>query len=319
MRLWRKPRNRRLEHESVLDVKMRVEPGHRVRRQFIVLALGLALLGVLGATLGLRGWAWARQQLLDSKLFALTSVEITTDGIWLRADQIRQWAEVKEGDNLLLIDLSRIRRDLELIPQVESVAVERILPHVLRIQVTERDPVMQIQAIQPEGADGLTPTIFYLDRSAVVMPPLPTTRVSPAIALAFEALPILRGVSNAELRPGVAIRSRQVDAALHLLAAYEPSALATVVDLRIIDVSSPEVMKVSTGQGAEVILPYEPIEPTLERWHLVYEAGQKMSKAVAALDLAITNNCPVLWLEASLVPPLKLKPPKPQRLHRKHV
>lgn len=316
---WRKPRNRRLDRGSVLDVKVRAAPSRQARRQMILLALGLAVLAVVGTALAFRGWEIVRHRLLDSKLFALTSIEITSDEVWLTREQIRHFAGVHEGENLLQIDMSRIRRDLQLIPQVESVAVERVLPHVLRLQVTEREPVLQIHAIQPEGRDGMAPVVFYLDREAVVMPPLPSTRVSPNVVQSCEALPVLRGISNAELRPGVAIRSRTVQAALRLLDSYEPSPLAAWVELGVIDIASPDVMRVTTRQGAEVILPYEQIEQAVDRWHLVHEAGARSSRAVASLNLAVTNNCPVLWLEASLVPPPRLKPAKPQRPHRKHV
>jgi hypothetical protein len=319
MRLWGKPKNRRAGRGSVLDVKMRAKSVRQTRRHRVVLALLLAILAVVGVSLGQRGWEWARQRLLDSRLFALTNLEITTDGVWLKPEQIRQWVGIQAGDNLLLIDMTQIRRELELIPQVESVSVERVLPHVLRIAVTEREPVLQIQAVQPEGETGLAPTVYYLDDAGVVMPPLPTPRVTASVAQAFEALPILRGLSSADLRPGAALSSRPVYAALELLAAFEPSPLATQVDLRVIDIASPDVMRLLTGTGAEITLSYDRVVSDLERWHLVHQAGQRLSRAVASLDLAVTNNCPVLWLEAAAVPALKPKPTKPPRLRRKHV
>lgn len=319
MRFWRPRANRRIERSEVLDVKMRSEPVRKARHQLVGLALLLSALAVVAVLLALRGGDWARQQLLDSRLFALTTIEITTDGVWLKPDQIRQWLGVQEGDNLLLVDMPRIRRDLELIPQVESAAVERVLPHLLRIHVTERDPVLQVQAIQAEGANGLAPAIFYLDRAAVVMPPLPPTRSSSAWAQAFDALPVLRGISSAELRPGQAVHSRPVDATLGLLAAFEQSPLANQMDLKSIDIASPAVIRLTTGQGAEITLPPDQLDQALRRWLLIHQAGQKMAKAVASADLSITNNCPVLWLEASLLPPPKAKPPKPPRFRRNHV
>lgn len=319
MALWKKPKNRRLGRDGVLDVKMRARPVRQARRHRVVLALLLALVAVLTVALGQRGWEWARQRLMDSQLFALTSLEITTDGIWLKPEQIRLWTGVREGDNLLLVDMTQIRRELEIIPQVESVSVERVLPHVLRIQVTEREPVVQIQAIQPEGEAGLAPAVFYMDRAGVIMPPLPSPRTMASVAQGFEALPILRGLSHADLRPGVALHTRPVHAVLELLAAFDSSPLATKTDLRVIDVASPDVLRVSTGAGAEITFGYDRVRPGLERWLLVHETGQRLAKAVASLDLAVTNNCPVLWIEASNATPPAPKLPKPQRLRRKHV
>ena len=46
-------------------------------------------------------------------------------------------------NNLFALDLSRVKRDLELVPAIESADVERILPHTLKICVTEREPIAQ--------------------------------------------------------------------------------------------------------------------------------------------------------------------------------
>lgn len=51
---------------------------------------------------------------------------------------------MKVDHNLFALDLARIKRDLELAPAIQSAAVERVLPHTLKIRVTEREPVAQI-------------------------------------------------------------------------------------------------------------------------------------------------------------------------------
>jgi len=59
------------------------------------------------------------------------------------------------------------------------------------------------------------------------------------------------------------------------------------------------------------------LEHQLRRWHKIFIEGQQFSKAVASLDLAVTNNLPVRWLEASAVPPAS---PRSSKLPRKkHV
>ena len=55
------------------------------------------------------------------------------------ADQLRRWAGVKPGENLFALDLARVKRDLEMVPLIDSVSVERVLPRTLRIRVTERE------------------------------------------------------------------------------------------------------------------------------------------------------------------------------------
>jgi hypothetical protein len=53
-------------------------------------------------------------------------------------DQLRRWAAVRLGDNLLALDLPSVKRNLELVSVIRSVAIERALPHTLRISVTAR-------------------------------------------------------------------------------------------------------------------------------------------------------------------------------------
>src|SRR5258706_17506 len=65
------------------------------------------------------------------------------DGVIAPA-QLRHWAGVKTGENLLAVDLARVKRDLEMVSMVRSVAVERVLPHTLRLRVSEREPLAQI-------------------------------------------------------------------------------------------------------------------------------------------------------------------------------
>jgi hypothetical protein len=76
---------------------------------------------------------------------------------------------------------------------------------------------------------------------------------------------------------------------------------------------------VTTGQGSQVTFGLIDFEQQLRRWRTVFELGQKTGGAIATLDLAITNNIPLRWLEASAVLPAPAKSPKPLRPKKKHV
>jgi hypothetical protein len=89
--------------------------------------------------------------------------------------------------------------------------------------------------------------------------------------------------------------------------------------LRRIDASGTDVLVVSTGQGSEVTLGLADLDQQLRRWHEVFDTAQKINKAIATLDLAVTNHIPARWLEASAVPISAPKLPKPIRLKKKHV
>ena len=138
-------------------------------------------------------------------------------------------------------DLSRVKRDLELVPQVRSAAVERVLPRTLRIRVDEREALAQVYApqLRPDGR-GYDMRLFQLDNEGVVMLPLgPHQRATP-LAQAGEPLPTLAGLDSNELaaRPEAGTAT-QLHAALDLIAAFDHSPMAGLADLQRIDISSP--------------------------------------------------------------------------------
>ena len=63
--------------------------------------------------------------------------------------------------------------------------------------------------------------------------------------------------------------------------------MAAIVDLRQVDVSSPDVLIVTTTQGSEITFATQDMERQLRRWHEIYNEGQRISKAIATLDLAV--------------------------------
>ena len=115
------------------------------------------------------------------------------------------------------------------------------------------------------------------------------------------------------------IDSPQARAALQLIASFESSAMAGLVDLKRIDVSEPEVLVVTTGQGSEITFSLDNFDQQLPRWQAVHEFGLKMNRVIATLDLAVPNNVPARWLEASTLPPSTPKTAKPLRIRKKNV
>jgi hypothetical protein len=196
--------------------------------------------------------------------------------------------------------------------------VERIPPHTLRIRVFERQPIAQINVARP-GADGIELAVFQIDAEGCVMLPLARHQRSLSTAPSAEALPLLGGLNPNEVQPGRRIKTPQLAAALLLLVSFDRSPMAGLVDLKRVDLSSPEVLTVTTGQGAEITLGLGDIERQLRRWRQIYDRGQKENKVIATLDLAVTNNIPARWQDASTVPPGAPKLPKPLRTKQKHV
>ena len=73
------------------------------------------------------------------------------------------------------------------------------------------------------------------------------------------------------------------------------------------------------GQGSQITFGLDNFDQQLPRWQLIYRLGLRMNKVIATLDLAVSNNIPATWLEASSLPPPPPRNPKIPRTRRKNV
>jgi cell division septal protein FtsQ len=316
--MWfkRKSRNRRLRTGTVLDVKLRSDQARAARMRAVAVCLGVTFATVLCVGLLWAFGEWMLNQLVfENSAFAIAEIDARTDGV-VAPEQIKRWAGVKSGANLMALDLARVKRDLELQPLVRTVAVERVLPHTLRIRVIEREPVAQVNVARARAGGGVEMTVYHLDDEAHVMLPLdPRLRSSPPTP-ADNALPVISGVDPLALKVGRQVDSAQVQAALDLVEAFQSSPMAAYADLKRVDVTAPDVLVVTTGQGAEVTFGLQNLNQQLLRWREIHEQGLRRNKAIATLDLAVPNNIPARWLDAGLLPERELQP-KPAKAPRK--
>lgn len=317
--LWfkRKFRNRRLGREYVLDVKLRSSKVRANRARMAAIALGVVFASVGSVYLAWRGADWVLDELVyQNNAFAIRNIDVQTDGL-LPLDRLRRWTGVKFGENLLALDLAKVKRDLEMVSSVQSASVERILPSTLRVRVVEREPIAQINVLRPRPGGGLEAQTLQVDADGWVMVPMQLEKQ--AGALADPELPTIYGISPTDIQGGRRIMLPQLQAALRLLVAFSESHIQSVVDLKSIDISSPDVLTLTTGQGSEIIFGLANFEQQLRRWQAVTDVAQRQGKAIASLDLAVSNNIPARWLEASAVPPVAPKAAKPYRIKKKHV
>ena len=310
--MWfkRKPRNRRLNSGTVLDVKLRSDQVRATRSRALAVGLGVTFVTVFCFYLLWRTGEWAMNQLVyRNPAFAIAEIDARTDGI-VAQDQIKRWAGVKAGANLMALDLARVKRDLELQPVFKSVSVERVLPRTLRIRVTERVAVAQVNVPRVRTGGGLDVAVMHLDIDGFVMLPLDPRLRGTSPGQGEDSLPLITGVNPLALQVGRQLDSKQARAALELVGAFQESAMAAFADLKRVDVTAPEVLTVTTEQGSEIVLGPENLNRQLLRWREIYEQGMRHNKAIASLDLAVTNNIPARWLDARLQPqPVKPRPP----------
>ena len=168
-----KPKNRRLARGYVLDVKLRSGKVRAARARIAALGLGTFFAIVLTAYLLWCVGEWALNEFVyENKAFAVQGIEIQTDGA-IAPEQLRRWAGVKLNQNLLALDIAKVRRDLEMIPRIQSATVDRLPPGTLIIRVVEREPMAQVNVPRPRAqVAGIDLQTYHLDPDGYVMMPL---------------------------------------------------------------------------------------------------------------------------------------------------
>lgn len=314
-----KNRNRRLHRSHVLDVKLRSDQVRATRLRLTMLSFFVISGTVLGLYLVWRvGEAALNTFVYENADFAIQHIEVQTDGK-IAPEQLRRWSGVKPGENLIALDLAAVKRNLELISAVDSVSIERVLPRTLRIRVTEREPIAQVNVPVVQNG-GIAVAVFQLDVNGVVMQRLDPRLCTVPLAQANPDLPVITGLNAFLLQPGRRLEQPQVQAALDLLEAFDKSPMAGLVDLRRLDVSAPGVILVATGQGSQVTFALDNPGQQLRRWREIYDFGLRQQRVIATANLAVANNVPVRWMMASAAPAnFTPRSVQPQHNRRRHV
>jgi cell division septal protein FtsQ len=291
----RKAKKKRRKEASFLEVSARMRPRRRQcwRGFFLVLLLGA--LGY-GGYLGVVHWPQLRDRVLaGERFFALKDIQIVAPFKALSREEILIRCGVRAGSNLLALDLSRIKRDLETIPYVESAAVERVLPHVLRLRIVERTPVARVTVFDPVGNGSAAGRTFYLDPRGAVMP-AQFNVTSPDDPFATVSVPQITGVNPTDLRPGGTVSDSAVLWALNVLPLYREVGMELFARIRSIDVSERGVLRLRLDNGVEATLGPADLQRQLLRLGFLHTVGQANGQRLLQVDLSINNNCPSLWV-----------------------
>ena len=296
-----KRRNSKSGRKKLLSVKVQSQQAKRERLRWLrsLSALAAAIAGIIAVCW--QGGAFALNRLVyENESFSVRQLDYRTDGI-ISVGQLKQWGGVSSGDNLLKLDLLRIKRDIELAPRVRAASVERFLPDTLQVRVAERVPMAQVWAWQRDGA-GVTDydcVRVQLDETGHVMSPIDGYSVVAPEKQAEWSLPVVSGIELKKLKslaPGRPAGLPKLRAALGLIGEFRRSPLAGVVDLRVIDLSQPRILRVTTGDGGQVDLSTDRLARQLNRWARIRAHGQKFGLAIETVDLSVTNNVPVRWM-----------------------
>ena len=313
---WQNNRRRGGERAQILDVKVRSRQLRVVRMKAAGIALGISFAVILLCAALWKGGGFALDQLLYSNpAFEIKHLIAESDGL-LSPAQIQRWSGVKEGDNLMAVDLALVQRNLALVPLIKSAAVIRRPPETLQLSVTERVPIARVCLLKRvEGTGSLEPSTVYLDAQGYVLPWLPRAGTSPAIMAAearANSLPSIIGLAPESLKLGVALRSPQIDATLQWVLGFQHSDISSLVQLQSIDLSDPRSIRVNTSAGTVLTFGFSDIPTQLKRWHAIQLEATASSQIPATIDLAVENYIPVRWQE----PPGQTSPanlPKSQK------
>jgi hypothetical protein len=187
---------------------------------------------------------------IDSPHFTLRRIEIQTNGRTERAKALAA-AGLREGLNLLKVDLAKVRTALEALPQVETAEVRRVLPDALLIRLNERVPAAWIAC----PAAGWRPKSATMGLLADTEGRLFRCDLLTADLL---ALPVLELDAHREaLQPGNRLISRPSLAALGVLAAATGDANPDLPRLAEASIPNGYTLAVRTGEGTGAWLSLE--------------------------------------------------------------
>jgi cell division septal protein FtsQ len=282
---------RRKRGKYLLDVQVETDARAQAQRRWLgAVLVALALVGVTGYGI-YRVCRFAANRLVyENPRFTITQITVATDGA-LTPAQIQRFAGLQTGLNLFAVSLDQVRRNLELVPQIQRVEVRRLLPQRLDVRVSERIAVARLQAANPE----LRGTIFFVDRAGVVMKPLRLTDGTTVQPATTGPVPLLTGAPLADVRIGQPAESEPVRAALALLNQLQQTAAGIVLEVEQMDVSRPRHITVLTRQRTRVRFDVQDFQPQLRRLNVILNWAQQRQKLPAAVDLTVARGVPVTF------------------------
>lgn len=295
---------RKRSHQYLLEVRVHAEARSRARRQWLgAWLLATAIVGLCAYGLYRLGHYVLEQLLYANPQFRITQIKVETDGA-LTPQQVIRFAGVQVGQNIFAVNLKAAQRNLELIPQVRSVEIQRELPHRLIIRLNERIAVARLQTSSRMVGDA----VFYVDRAGVVMKPIRLSDGTVIQPLMARSLPVLSGAALTDVRVGCRVESEQVGRALALLDTLQQSGTGVMLEIEQIDLSKPQHLTVVTRHGMTIRFDVEQFRPQLRRLSAILAWAQQHQRAVAHVDLTIKRGVPVTFASES-----RLRPTAPTR------
>ena len=216
--------------------------------------------------------------LYTNKMFTLRHVEVLSFG-QVNKESVLDFLGIQVyRDNLMALDLNRMKRKLEHVSIIESASFERGLPDTLRIQVYARTPVIR----------------FY--RWVLNTDTLTDGNWEVCFLIELSSLPMLVGVYNKNMKiAGEQCKNREVLNVLKFMKLYKKLFFSDLEALVEIDIGNSGFLIAKTVSQMEIILDPEELELGLARWEKIYRYGMDHNLNIGRIDLSVSNNVPVTW------------------------
>jgi cell division protein FtsQ len=297
--------NRRIKHGrekravNMLEVSTRPNRENRlqIRRRFSTILKVLLLVGLLaGVALGGRGMV--NRFVWENPAYALADIRVSTDGLLTRV-QVLELLEVWEGKNIFTVDIAKMRRELDALPQVEKADIRRQLPDRLEIRISERQPVAWVAA-SADAELGVGVASLLVDTRGFVMR---TRKVLPE----HLALPRIIGLVMEDVAPGQKLPTAEALSALELIK-------LSVEDLRwqprVVDISKGYCLVVTDDHRARVTFGFDNIEGQLGRLRQLMDYVEPQHRELQSVNLMLERNIPVVFAAPPTPPTLPVIDPK---------
>jgi cell division septal protein FtsQ len=278
--------SRQRKQQHLLDVKVRSYKFKQQRNRKVVNALfKMILLASLAGAVWYGGRECLNRFLWRNPDYILTTVEISDDGT-LSREQIQDTAHIHEGGNIFLVNLSKARDSLSLLPQVERVELERTLPGKITITIAERKPIAWLTA--KEADDPTTsPDAFLIDRKGTLIKTKKQLRE-------YFHMPVIFGFATDNLEAGQTLNAPEIRAALNLIDLNADNAR---FQIRSIDLSKGYCMVVTNQSHMLITFGLDHVDTQLERLGWALDYVEKNNKILQTANFMVERNTPVTYVQ----------------------
>lgn len=226
------------------------------RRFFVGLASFLLVVALI--------WAMFWSPLLRVRELKLQGAERTTLAEVEEATKL-----LEDQQNLLLLSTGAVESDIETLPWVESVEVDRTLPGTVKVRVVEREPALVLSL----GAARWT-----IDAAGNVL----------ATGEAEAGLPVLAGLQVDELEPGLQLRTEEARGALRAF-----RRLPNIVRRQVAAVFAPTIERISFSLTSGTVIRFgaaEGIDAKNEVLRALFEDLGSDGGGAAYIDVRVPTS-----------------------------